>query len=139
MAWQPCECVRSRQALASGGVYARHCSTAFIKHVFPKLESPGPAPRISRHSSKLRSASGGKRWRDGGGGRLSSSAPAEDTATTLPPAAAAAAAAPLRCEPPAGGLSTLTRRLVGMRTLSALRALTKLMRRGRAVCAPCSA
>ena len=31
----------------TGGVCARHCSTVFMKHVFPRLRSPTPMPPLA--------------------------------------------------------------------------------------------
>eukprot|EP00959_Pyramimonas_sp_CCMP1952_P256103 5349131-Pyramimonas_sp.AAC.2 len=40
-------CRASMAYMASGGVYVRHCSTEFRKHVFPRLFSPAPICRVA--------------------------------------------------------------------------------------------
>ena len=41
--WHLCECPRLRMYAMSGGVRARHCSVAFMKHELPRLLSPVPS------------------------------------------------------------------------------------------------
>ena len=48
-------CSPSRQKDASAGVCVRHCITAFMKHVLPRLARPLPTLRTDGHAMRMRS------------------------------------------------------------------------------------
>ena len=86
-------------------MYVRHCNVAFMKHVLPRLASPGPMPLICGQELSCSSRCGEKRYCSSG---RELSRPAASPATSFSCALeAVAAAVPSSDGPLRGGLRTV--------------------------------